>query len=277
MANEVAAATASAATSALGNYAITAASNRRQYKYQTQAMELQQQYNKELWDYQNAYNTPQQQMERLKAAGLNPYLIYGSGASGGGTAGSIAPTEVPVRQAATGQIPDIGARYMDARLRDVQYNATKQATENAAIKADLMQQEQALNNLKLMRESLRSKNYKALTDAEKQTAEFVARRSAELFANEKSRGSLMDQTLRQRGQMFGMDVAKKGEEIRAAELENEFKQNRNHLAKYGIYQSDNFLFRAMVVKARRMGMTVEQMMDYWPKNLKELYNLISPF
>lgn len=32
------------------------------------------------WQMQNAYNSPEQQMQRLKAAGLNPNLVYGNGA-----------------------------------------------------------------------------------------------------------------------------------------------------------------------------------------------------
>lgn len=33
----------------------------------------------DFWNKQNAYNTPKAQMERLKAAGLNPALMYGQG------------------------------------------------------------------------------------------------------------------------------------------------------------------------------------------------------
>lgn len=33
------------------------------------------------WEVQNAYNSPEQQMARLKAAGLNPNLVYGTGAA----------------------------------------------------------------------------------------------------------------------------------------------------------------------------------------------------
>jgi hypothetical protein len=40
---------------------------------------------KELFDYQNAYNTPAKQMERLKQAGLNPALMYGQGNTGNAT------------------------------------------------------------------------------------------------------------------------------------------------------------------------------------------------
>lgn len=37
---------------------------------------------KEMFDYQNRYNTPAKQMERLKEAGLNPALMYGQGTTG---------------------------------------------------------------------------------------------------------------------------------------------------------------------------------------------------
>ena len=37
---------------------------------------------KEMFDYQNAYNTPKRQMERLRRAGLNPALMYGQGTTG---------------------------------------------------------------------------------------------------------------------------------------------------------------------------------------------------
>lgn len=41
--------------------------------------------NKEMWDLQNKYNSPEQQMERLRSAGLNPNLVYGNGAVGNTT------------------------------------------------------------------------------------------------------------------------------------------------------------------------------------------------
>ena len=46
------------------------------------------------WNMQNQYNHPSQQMERLRKAGLNPNLIYGSSVAGAtGSAGSIAPSK----------------------------------------------------------------------------------------------------------------------------------------------------------------------------------------
>ena len=40
------------------------------------------------WNLMNDYNHPIQQMERLKAAGLNPLLVYGSGSVAGNTTGA---------------------------------------------------------------------------------------------------------------------------------------------------------------------------------------------
>ena len=48
--------------------------------------------NIQFWEMQNAYNTPKQQMARLKDAGLNPNLIYGSNANTG-VAGSVSPSK----------------------------------------------------------------------------------------------------------------------------------------------------------------------------------------
>lgn len=42
------------------------------------------------WNLMNDYNSPVKQMERLKAAGLNPLLVYGSGSVAGNTSGGPA-------------------------------------------------------------------------------------------------------------------------------------------------------------------------------------------
>lgn len=39
-------------------------------------------YNLEMWNMQNKYNSPVEQMARLKEAGLNPHLMYGKGTLG---------------------------------------------------------------------------------------------------------------------------------------------------------------------------------------------------
>lgn len=57
-------------------------SNRKAYHRSKKLMDKQMSMDKQMFDYQNAYNTPAQQMDRLKKAGLNPALMYGQGTTG---------------------------------------------------------------------------------------------------------------------------------------------------------------------------------------------------
>ncbi len=52
---------------------------KKQRKFQKQMATTAYQRDTETWNKANAYNAPQAQMERLKEAGLNPNMIYGSG------------------------------------------------------------------------------------------------------------------------------------------------------------------------------------------------------
>ena len=51
----------------------------------------------DMWNAQNAYNTPSAQMQRYSAAGLNPHLIYGQGSNGNSS--SIPTPQLPTMQA----------------------------------------------------------------------------------------------------------------------------------------------------------------------------------
>ena len=50
-----------------------------QQAFNAQQQELANQFNERMYDKNNAYNTPQAQMARFAAAGLNPYMMMGSG------------------------------------------------------------------------------------------------------------------------------------------------------------------------------------------------------
>lgn len=53
--------------------------NRKSFKYSKKLAEFQNDINLRNWNLQNAYNSPQSQMARLKQAGLNPNLVYQNG------------------------------------------------------------------------------------------------------------------------------------------------------------------------------------------------------
>lgn len=77
----------------------SAISQRQNYNYSKKLMELQYQQNLDLWNKQNEYNAPSAQMQRLRAAGLNPNLVYGGSVSGNSSnntstsLGAVAPVD----------------------------------------------------------------------------------------------------------------------------------------------------------------------------------------
>ena len=101
------------------------------------------------WNNINQYNSPEEQMKRLKNAGLNPNLVYDNGAT---------TTAAPVRSSDTGswhpQAPDysgIGnaasagiSAYYDTQVKNQQIENLK--TSNAVMEADkALKEAQAIN------------------------------------------------------------------------------------------------------------------------------------
>ena len=54
--------------------------NRKNREYNLMLAQQQNQWNQEQWERENEYNTPVNQIQRMKDANLNPDLVYGNGA-----------------------------------------------------------------------------------------------------------------------------------------------------------------------------------------------------
>lgn len=54
--------------------------NKKTRQWNEKMFDRQNQRDLDYWNLQNSYNSPEQQMDRLRKAGLNPHLIYGHGA-----------------------------------------------------------------------------------------------------------------------------------------------------------------------------------------------------
>lgn len=80
-----------AGVGALGGVVSSLFQNRSQKKQQDKAFS----HDKEMWNLANHYNSPEMQMQRLEAAGLNKNLVYGKGTVAGNTS-----TQTPKYQAA---------------------------------------------------------------------------------------------------------------------------------------------------------------------------------
>lgn len=90
-----------------------------------------------MWDMQNAYNDPKAQMSRLKSAGLNPHLVYGTGTVTGNQSGATPTYNAPKvdyqyrpMELPTGQL----SQFTDTMLGMAQVDNVKAQT--AKIEAD---------------------------------------------------------------------------------------------------------------------------------------------
>lgn len=250
-----------ATAAAVGQNLVNVAQSQRQWKYQQAAMDKQQILNKETWDMQNSYNTPQMQMERLEQAGLNPRLIYGDGRSAPNMAGPLQTAQAPTRQAPGINVPQL-QDYYQIRQADAQYRQTTMATDIMAKTAGLKDIETALQNLKLVKENQRAPNYSIMARLETDLAHFAAERARILPENELRKGMMMDQ--------LG-DMRRK--QMTSLDLDNAFKQHRNELAKLGIYTHDHPAFRVLIQASKRMNMDLGELLASGSENLKYLLEL----
>lgn len=72
----------------------TGGQNRKSRAFSREMYQRQFDDNLRLWEMQNLYNSPVQQVARLKAAGLNKALMYGSGGSPGVASSLSAPSAI---------------------------------------------------------------------------------------------------------------------------------------------------------------------------------------
>lgn len=81
--------------------------------YNRKAAKKQYDYQMAMWDANNAYNTPAEQMKRLKEANLNPNLVYGGGSATHTATMASAPRVEPGR---SGLNADTILKYQQADI-----------------------------------------------------------------------------------------------------------------------------------------------------------------
>lgn len=93
------------------------------------------QYSKdlEMWQRANEYGSPAAQMQRLKEAGLNPNMVYGSGSAAGASPASLPKYQAPNVQYAYKQPIDLGSiigLYQDVAMKGAQIENVKAQTRS---------------------------------------------------------------------------------------------------------------------------------------------------
>lgn len=115
------------------------------YQAQWQQQENEKAYQRSLnmWNLQNEYNSPTQQMARIRAAGLNPNLVYGNGVTGNssGSTPQYEPAKfnAPTMQAYRGWNLGIS----DAISRFLAYRTVKAQVDNMEAQNSLIRQQTA--------------------------------------------------------------------------------------------------------------------------------------
>ena len=117
----------------LVNGLLQGSQNRKNRKFQSKENQKARDYNTEMWEKNNAYNDPTQQMARLKNAGINPHLAYSNGAV---TNTSSSPASSNASSMPEGRAPQLDVNSMlNARLIGEQINNIKADTKKKEAEA----------------------------------------------------------------------------------------------------------------------------------------------
>lgn len=158
------------------NAASTERMNEQNIAFQREQNEINRKWQEEMYDKNNLYNSPTMTMQRYKAAGLNPHLIYGQGSN-------VAMPSAPAQTAPHVEKVE-RANYGEAVFRGIQnYVALKQQQtqiDNQKKAMDVMDADIAQKNAA----AASSLSNSAKTDQDRQFAsELFKTASAQAIAN----------------------------------------------------------------------------------------------
>lgn len=226
-----------------GFEAITKGGPKRQYKYNKKLAQLQNKMNREnaIWALeqnkallaeQRAYDSPEQQMARYRAAGLNPNLIYGQVAQSPGDirVGSLPGVNTGAIDAS---YPDVAGAFRESMLAQSQMGLTEAKTEESYAKQDVLntQNEVLKANPYLRPQYVDSivKNMESIATLKAQEADFMSSKSTPDFRAEEAetrwqRGYLkMQRELDALAQKY--ELGKQDQKVKAEIIENKKFQN----------------------------------------------------
>jgi hypothetical protein len=199
--------------------------------------------NIQFWNMQNQYNTPKQQMQRLKDAGLNPNLIYGSSpASAGGNAGQISPAK-----AAPYPFENPINSTVQMGLAPLQGGKILAETANTLKKAGLT----ALNT------KLLDKNFDSLAElqtykTEAAYQEMLQKTIATNVADQTQQNLVQQETYKTAILLSNADAAKSNAI---------FEQYKADLTKSGVNINDNILFRWLGLMSKSLSLPPDQLFN----------------
>lgn len=248
-----------AAVGGMANMFAQSASNKASNKANMELAEYQYAKNLEQWHRENEYNLPSNQMQRLKDAGLNPNMVYGSGSVVGNTQSQSPQYQAP-HVSKKINMPDMLSMYQNLEMNQAQIDnikaqtrLTNQEVENRAIRGNIMSKE--LEKLGLDIDLLNS-NLPHQKELKVQEVRKMRQTVRNLSHDEKLK--ILHQT--------NMEYKNEGEK-----LQNVIRKNQSELAKFGVYSSDNFLFRLAAKAAAEQNISIMDMVRKMDDVFLELF------
>lgn len=200
--------------------------------------------NLEQWHRQNAYNHPLQQMERLKSAGLNPNLIYGTSPSSAvGNASDIPRVNAPEYRFDS-PMADIH-RYYDVRQKEAQ-------TDNLAVQSNVLAQEGVLKGLQASQVAASTARTVFDLDVARELKQTSIDSAKELLRQQEVRtlGLQLDNKFKDQGMKdrltdiyYQAQIAR--ETLSGKKLDNVIKDLDIQLKRLGIEKNDPWYFRIL--------------------------------
>lgn len=206
--------------------------------------EYQYSKNLEMWQRQNAYNTPENQMQRFTDAGLNKNLIYGQGTPGNAMQQpKYERPETDYSGRLPIQLPEMVSQYQNVGLKDAQIKAVKQQTQLSGVTTQLKEIEVLISS-----KTIDPRTKKILVNLQQEIVKL---------------GTLELQQEYKKKMLTKADV-----DLSKSVLDRIFKENRNEFFKVGITSSDNVLFRFIVRLMTEAGIEVKDLFGQAPDGTK---------
>lgn len=131
-----------------GNAVAQGMGNRAQRKWNEKMYQTQKQDNLDFWNMQNSYNSPEQQMQRLTSAGLNPNLVYGNGAVANSSSAPDTPHAMPYNPKVPElNLPAVADTYFNLQSQSQRLANDKLVGDNMLLENQLKQE--AIKSAKL--------------------------------------------------------------------------------------------------------------------------------
>lgn len=223
------------------------------------------------WNKQNAYNTPKAQMERLKAAGLNPNLVYGNG-SVANTADAPKVAEVKEsdmgsrsiaqytdlkQKALQNDILEKQAQYYDAQIRNIDSEISFREGERTTNLQSGTQRNLTETEFKKLMLTNENQRFTVDQQGKKQQILESQKRIENMEQQMRYYPKIVQNQLRQGvSRIAQMDVNTQQQQI-----EKELKQMQSELRKNGVEVNDNLIMRLI---APALGWSKQQ----WSEILK---------